>query len=107
MSQIPNSAVIMAAGLLIVIWVFLLHMIFSQAPDAHLQFFLDLTDVREDGSKGSSPRRSLACSPDDHGMETSPEVGGSAADDARQHFAENIQWEVPLLFATSLRGRGL
>ena len=107
MDQVPNSAVIMAIGLLIIIWVFLLHMIVSQAPDKRLRFLLDLTVASEEGSKGSSLRGSSPWLPDDYGMEASHEAGGSALDGPLQHSAEHVRWEVPLLFTTSLRGRGL
>jgi hypothetical protein len=104
MDYIPNAAVAMAIGLLIVIWVFLFHMILSQAPDAHLQFFLDLAGAMEERPKSSSPRGSSPCLPDDHAMETSQATGRSAED---ERFSQNVWREVPLLFATSLRGRGL
>ncbi len=107
MDYIPNAAVAMAIGLLIVIWVFLFHMILSQAPDAHLQFFLDLAGAMEDRSKSSSPRGSSPCLPDGHAMEASQATGRSAGDETNERFSQNVWREVPLLFATSLRGRGL
>jgi hypothetical protein len=107
MDQVPNSAVIMAIGLLIIIWVFLLHMMVSQAPDEHLRFLLDLNAASEEGSKGSLLRGSPLCLPDDHGMEGLHQAGGSALGGPLQRSAEHVQWEVPLLFTTSLRGRGL
>ncbi len=107
MDYIPNAAVAMAIGLLIVIWVFLIHMILSQAPDAHLQFFLDLAGAMEERPKSSSPRGSSPCLPDGRAMETSRATGGSAEDETNQRFSQNAWREVPLLFATSLRGRGL
>ena len=107
MDQVPNSAVIMAIGLLIIIWVFLLHMILSQAPDRRLPFLLDLARASEEGSKGSSLPGLFPPLPGDHVMEASHEAGSSALDGPLQHSAEHARWEVPLLFTTSLRGRGL
>jgi hypothetical protein len=104
MDQVPSSAVIMATGLLVGIWVFLLHMIMSQAPDKHLRFLLDLTEASGEGTKGSLLSVSLPNLPDDPG---SHEVGGSVLYGPSQSSAEHVRWEVPLLFATSLRGRGL
>jgi hypothetical protein len=53
----------MAAGLLIIIWAFLLHMILNQAHDAHLQLLLDLMDTREEESKGLSTHGPSPCPP--------------------------------------------
>ena len=55
MNYIPNSAIAMAIGLLIVIWVFLVHMMMSQAPDTHLKYLFDLMRDGEYGSGSSSP----------------------------------------------------
>jgi len=105
--NIPNSAVVMAIGLFVVILLFLVHMMMSQAPDAHLQFLVDLMGEMEEQSKSSPPRGSSPCLPDDNGMVTSHGTARSVADETKQRSSQNVWREVPLLFATSLRGRGL
>ena len=107
MDHISYSAIAMAIGLLIVIWVFLMHMILSQAPDAHLRFLLDLMEEMEEQPGSSSPRRSSPSLPDDHGMKTRHVTARSAGDETKQYSVQHIRREVPLLFTTSLRGRGL
>ncbi len=107
MDHIPNSAIAMAIGLLIVIWVFLVHMIVRQAPDSHLPFLLDLTREGEEQPKSSQPRGSSPCPPCDDGMVTPRVTAQSTGGEAKQHSAQHLWREVPLLFATSLRGRGL
>ena len=107
MDHITYLAGAVAVGLLVVIWVFLMHMILSQAPDAHLQFLLDLMEVMEEQPGSSSPRGSPPCLPDDHGMKTPHGTARSAGDETNQYFVQYIRREVPLLFTTSLRGRGL
>jgi hypothetical protein len=48
MEHITFSVVALAIGLFMVIWFFLLQMIMSQAPDAHLQILLDLMSREEE-----------------------------------------------------------
>jgi hypothetical protein len=107
MDHISYSAIAMAIGLLIVIWVFLIHMILRQAPDAHLKFLLDLMEVMEEQPGSGSPRRSSSSMPADHGMKTRHVAARSAGDETRQYSVQHVRREVPLLFTTSLRGRGL
>jgi len=107
MDYIPNTAVAMAIGILIIIWAFLLHMILNQAPDAHLRFMLDLMDVRGKQSRNSPPRGSSPSLPGEFEMETSHEAHRSAAHPIQRHSAQCVQREVPLLFTASLRGREL
>jgi hypothetical protein len=104
MDHVSNSAIVMAIGLFIVIWIFLVHMILSNADDARLRFLLDLMGEMEEQSANSSPRGSSPCLPDDVGMKMPREMARSAGDEPDQHSAYRF---VPLLFATSLRGRGL
>jgi hypothetical protein len=107
MDQIPNSAIVIAIGLLVIIWGFFFHMIMSQAPDAHLQFLLDLTRDLEEQPKSSPPRGSSPCQPYDGGMVTPHVTVQSPRGEGQQHSAQHVWQEVPLLLATSLRGRGL
>lgn len=65
MDYVPNSAIVMATGLLILIWVLLVYMVFSQARDAHLQFLLDLVGAREGRSESPAPSGSPPRLPDD------------------------------------------
>jgi hypothetical protein len=53
MDTIPYSACVMAMGLLIIVWLFLLHMFWSKARDAHAQFLLDLIITSPKGSDGN------------------------------------------------------
>jgi hypothetical protein len=48
MDHIPYPAVALAISLFILIWFFLLQMIMSQAPDAHLHILLDLMSNKEE-----------------------------------------------------------
>jgi hypothetical protein len=107
MDYIPNSAIMMGIGLLIVIWGFLVHMMMSQGPDAHLQFAVELMrDVEE--RSGSSPPHGLSPSlPAVNGMRTLHQEAPSPDDESQQRSLHPSRLEVPLLFATSLRGRGL
>jgi hypothetical protein len=107
MDSVPNSAIAMAVGLLVVIWVFLVHMMMSQEPDAHLQFLLDLMGESEELSKSSPPRGSSPCLPDDNRMVAAPVTAESATVGTKPDSPQFLGREVPLLFATSLRGRGL
>jgi hypothetical protein len=61
MNHIPNSAIAMATGLLIIILVLLVHLMMSQAPGARLQFLLDLLGDGEDRSGSSSPLGPSPC----------------------------------------------
>jgi hypothetical protein len=104
MDYIPSTAVTMAIGMVIIIWAFLLHMILNQAPDAHLQFFLDLMDTREEPSKNSPSRGSSPVLPGNFGTQTPQE---SAQRQSTLRSAQYGRQEVPLLFTALLRGRGL
>ena len=107
MDPIPNSAIAMAIGLLIVIWAFFVHMIMSQAPDTHLEFFRDLVEAEEEWPESSPPRGSSPCLPFDGGTVTPHEAAQSSRGAAQQECLQPTRLDVPLLFATSLRGRGL
>ena len=55
MNYISEPAITIAIVMLIIIWAFLVHMMMSQRPDAHLEFLLDLMGASEESSKNSSP----------------------------------------------------
>ena len=57
MDRIPYSAVALAIGVLIVVWFFLLDMIFSRTPHAHLRILLDVISTNEEESSGFSNHR--------------------------------------------------
>jgi hypothetical protein len=107
MEYISNSAIPITIGLLVTIWVFLVHMMMSPAPDARFQFLLDLMGEMEKQSKGSPQRGSSPCLPDANGLGTSHVTPRNTADKTKQQSAQNVWREVPLPIATSLRGRGL
>jgi len=48
MDRIPYSAIGITFSLLIIIWFFLLHMILSRSPDAHLQILLNLMSANKE-----------------------------------------------------------
>ena len=100
MNNITISAIFVAAGLFAIIWVFLAHMILSQAPDTHLQFYVGLMDEQE-GLSGAIPARELSPS-----LPNSP-VSKALHRRAMAMAAPQRLREVPLLLTTSLRGRGL
>ncbi|MFZ0961998.1 MAG: hypothetical protein WAO35_13930 [Terriglobia bacterium] len=107
MDHVSYSAIAVAIALLIVIWVFLVRMILSKAPDARLPFLIDLMGEEEDRSASSAPRGPSPCLPGDPGMKTLHEMTRSAGNETKRHSAQHFRPDVPLLFATSLRGRGL
>jgi hypothetical protein len=107
MDNIPNSAIVTGIGLLIAIWGFLAHMIISQGPDAHLQFLVELmTDVDEQ-SGSSNPRGPSPGMPIVDGAIAPHEAARNAANETQSYSLQQIRREVPLLFATSIRGRGM
>lgn len=63
MDYIPNLAIAMATGLLIVTLVFVVHVIFSRIPDAYLQFLLDLMKSEEELPPCSSAAGTLPSIP--------------------------------------------
>lgn len=105
MDHVSYSAIVMAMGLLIVIWVFLVRMIFGNAPDVHLRFLHDLREEGEDRAGSSPPRVSPTCLPGDPGTKTG--MTRSAGNETNQHSAQFFRPDGPLLFTTSLRGRRL
>jgi hypothetical protein len=107
MDPIPNSAIAMAIGLLMVIWAFLVHMIMSQGPDAHLQFLTELMEDAEDRSGSPLPRGLSPCLPLVNGIKTLHEAVEGVGDEVEPRCMQHVRLEVPLLFATSIRGRGL
>jgi hypothetical protein len=106
MDLVPSSAVAMVIGLLTLIWAFLVHMMMSQADDAHLKFLLDLIAEQEQFKSspplGSSPR--LA---DVDRMRTSHGTARSVVEGAKPQLLQHVWREVPLMFTMSLRGRGM
>jgi hypothetical protein len=112
MDYIPNSAIVMAISLLIVIWGFLAYMILSQGTDAHLEFLFRLTREIEERPEDSQPLvspplGSSAGLPALEGAGTLHDAAFCVADETPTYSLYPIKREVPLLFATSIRGRGL
>src|SRR5208283_2752621 len=97
MNPIPNSAIAMAIGLLVVIWAFLVHMVMSQADDAHLQFLLNLV-ADEEQPRDSSGTGSFTSVSIDPRMKTSHEAAQRTANAAEPQSLQIAWRKIPLLF---------
>ena len=107
MDYIPNAAIAMGVGLVVLIWVFLVHMNLSQGPDAHLRFLLDLVRDGKERPGSLLPRGSEPGRWADFGADPVHDAAKRAGNEGKQDCTKQVWREVPLLFATSLRGRGL
>ena len=106
MDLIPNSAVVMAIGLLILILAFLAHMMMSKANDARLRFLLTLFEEDEQFSN-SSPQQPSPRLSDADPKKMSRGASRTAAEAAPMQLLQHVWREVPTMFTMSLRGRGM
>jgi len=106
MNLIPDSAIVMAIGLLVVIWAFLVSMMMSHAEDARLKLLLDL--AAEDLQPADSPRQGSSGRIAESGRARAlAAIDANAQEKTSLPPFQNAWREVPLMFTMSLRGRGM
>jgi hypothetical protein len=105
MVYMPETAIAMTLGLLLIICVFVAHTMLSRRSDSRLGFLLDFMRDAEEQSGRPSSVGSSPCPAENTGTEKFLEATTPVGREAKQHVSQRSWWEEPLLLPTLLPQR--
>jgi hypothetical protein len=97
MVYMPETAIAMTLGLLLIICVFVAHTMLSRRSDSRLGFLLDFMRDAEEQSGRPSSVGSSPCPAENTGTEKFLEATTPVGREAKQHVSQRSWWEEPLL----------